>query len=100
MKPFKLFKKIMTKKNAALFGAAVLLCTCLAAARPYLMEMLNPAATAAAAAKKQLPIYCVDTGTSKKVAVSFDAAWGAGRWRRKAAPVAVTLCCTVPCSIG
>ncbi len=26
------------------------------------------------AAKKQLPIYCVDTGSAKKVAVSFDAA--------------------------
>lgn len=30
-----------------------------------------------AVAKKQLPIYCVDTGNAKKVAVSFDAAWGA-----------------------
>jgi polysaccharide deacetylase family sporulation protein PdaB len=29
------------------------------------------------AAKKQLPIYCVDTGESKKVAITFDAAWGA-----------------------
>ncbi|MCD7854107.1 MAG: hypothetical protein LUG66_00625 [Clostridiales bacterium] len=34
-----------------------------------------------AAAKKALPIYCVDRGDNK-IAISFDAAWGAYRLRR------------------
>lgn len=34
-------------------------------------------AVTASAAKKKLPIYCVDTQGKKQVAISFDAAWGA-----------------------
>ena len=37
---------------------------------------------ATSAAKKKLPIYCVDTQGRKQVAISFDAAWGAGNIRR------------------
>lgn len=29
---------------------------------------------------RDLPIYCVDTGEEKKVSISFDAAWGNGRY--------------------
>ncbi len=34
------------------------------------------------AAKKKLPIYCVDTQGKPQVAISFDAEWGAGNMRR------------------
>ena len=29
---------------------------------------------------RDLPIYCVDTGEEKLVSISFDAAWGNGRY--------------------
>jgi hypothetical protein len=74
--------KNSTKKRAACIALTALACTCLALARPYLVNKFAPETIATAAAKKQLPIYCVDTGTSKKIAISFDAAWGAGRLRR------------------
>ena len=35
-----------------------------------------PAAQAAYATDRQLPIYCVDCGDDKRCAISFDAAWG------------------------
>ena len=35
-----------------------------------------PAAQAAYATDRQLPIYCVDCGEDKRCAISFDAAWG------------------------
>ena len=36
-----------------------------------------PSAVSTAAAKRQLPIYCVETNGEKRCAISFDAAWGA-----------------------
>lgn len=33
-------------------------------------------AVTVAGAKRDLPVYCVDTGDEKKIAISFDAAWG------------------------
>ncbi len=77
MKIIKLIKKSITKKRAMFLCAAVLACAALTFARPYLIEIISPDTVATAAATKKLPIYCVDTGTSKKVAISFDAAWGA-----------------------
>ena len=38
---------------------------------------LNKELVPTSAAKKALPIYCVDTQGKKQVAISFDAAWGA-----------------------
>ena len=38
-----------------------------------------PQVVTASASAKKLPIYCVDT-EEKKVALSFDAAWGDGWW--------------------
>ena len=29
---------------------------------------------------RDLPIYCVDTGDKKRISISFDAAWGNGRY--------------------
>ena len=41
-----------------------------------------PAAQAAYATDRQLPIYCVDCGEEKRCAISFDAAWGDVRVRQ------------------
>jgi hypothetical protein len=38
-------------------------------------EVTNAIATSATVGDRELPIYCVDTD-EKKVALSFDAAWG------------------------
>ncbi len=53
------------------WSAAV--CLCLAAAMFYVVNY--PAAIDAAAAKRQLPIYCVQRD-QKMISISFDAAWG------------------------
>lgn len=45
---------------------------------PILHQIDGKNAVETSAAKKKLPIYCVGTD-EKKVAISFDAAWGAGR---------------------
>ena len=52
---------------------AVLACVLAAAAMFYVVNY--PEAVSAAAAKRQLPIYCVQRD-QKMVAISFDAAWG------------------------
>lgn len=44
--------------------------------RPLALNIMYPEAITVSAAKKKLPIYCVDT-PEKKVSISFDAAWGA-----------------------
>jgi hypothetical protein len=41
-------------------------------------EVTNAIATSATVGDRELPIYCVDTD-EKKVALSFDAAWGERR---------------------
>ena len=51
-----------------------LLVTALAAAL-ILWTVNSPAIVGASAAERQLPIYCVERG-DKKIAISFDAAWG------------------------
>lgn len=51
------------KKVFILVGILVLI-------MPYITSAKN-------ASKRLLPIYCVDTNGEKKVAISFDAAWGA-----------------------
>ena len=48
-------------------------CLCLAAVMFYVVNY--PAAVGAAAATRQLPIYCVQRD-QKLVSISFDAAWG------------------------
>lgn len=46
-----------------------------------ILHNINNETIETSAAKKKLPIYCVGTD-EKKVAISFDAAWGADRLRR------------------
>ena len=53
-------------------------CLCLAAVMFYVVNY--PAAIGAAAAARQLPIYCVQRD-QKLVSISFDAAWGDVRLR-------------------
>ena len=48
-------------------------CLCAAALMFYVVNY--PAAVGAAAASRQLPIYCVQR-EQKLVSISFDAAWG------------------------
>ena len=57
--------------------AAALGCIALVAAAAALCPLLaGPGAVTAGAAKRELPIYRVDVGEEKVVALSFDAAWG------------------------
>ena len=44
---------------------------------PILQETLYPEVVATSAAKRKLPIYCVDTQGKPQISISFDAAWGA-----------------------
>ena len=48
------------------------------AIRPLVLKAFYRDTVSVATSKKKLPIYCVET-PEKKVAISFDAAWGAGR---------------------
>lgn len=59
--------------------AAVL---CLLAALAIIGLVNHPAIVGAAAAARQLPIYCVQRD-QKMVATSFDAAWVMEDWRQR-----------------
>lgn len=59
-----------------MFALAVLAVFSCSVVRPVVRNIAYGEAAAVAAAKKKLPIYCVQTN-EKKVAISFDAAWGA-----------------------
>lgn len=39
-------------------------------------------AVTVAGTKRDLPVYCVDTGEEKVISISFDAAWGNGIYGR------------------
>ena len=63
-------------------------CLCLAAVMFYVVNY--PAAIGAAAAARQLPIYCVQRD-QKLVSISFDAAWGDVRQRHRSSDVRTQL---------
>ncbi|MCD7906010.1 MAG: hypothetical protein LUG24_10765 [Clostridiales bacterium] len=67
-------------KNSVIMYTAVLGMVCLVGLLGIRPLMLSKAASVAAA-KKALPIYCVDRDNNK-IAISFNAAWGAYRLRR------------------
>lgn len=69
-------KRLPRKKTAQLLLMAVLICTAVYMAKPAAVQVFSSYQTAQSAANRKLPIYCVDT-PEKKVAISFDAAWGA-----------------------
>lgn len=63
-----LFVKLFSLVTFCLCGAALLL---------YLYQnYASPVMTSSLVGKRHLPIYCVDTGNAKKIALTFDAAWG------------------------
>lgn len=64
---------ILRRRHLALLCAVLLSAAIFAAVNA-------PAAVSAAAAVRQLPIYCVERD-QKVCAISFDAAWGDGRMR-------------------
>lgn len=56
------------------------LCAVISAAAIFAVVNAAPAAVSAAAAQRQLPIYCVERD-QKICSISFDAAWGDGIMR-------------------
>lgn len=66
-----MLNKILKRKKMTLV-AIIAVCTFALGVGTLRLSLAQSLPTAAA--KKQLPIYCVDTGSAKKVAVSFDAA--------------------------
>ncbi|MCD8239105.1 MAG: hypothetical protein LUC92_07215 [Clostridiales bacterium] len=67
-------------KNFAVMYAAILGLSCIVALLGIRPLMLSKTISVTVA-KKALPIYCVDRDDNR-VAISFDAAWGAYRLRR------------------
>lgn len=74
-----MFKKLIHKKKLILatLGTLFAFTAALGVIRPAVISVLYPEIATTAAAKKCLPIYCVDTQGKKQVSISFDAAWGA-----------------------
>lgn len=74
----KLLKKFLRKKKPVIFSLlAVITVGAVFTAAPSIQEALYPEAVATSAAKRKLPIYCVDTQGKPQISISFDAAWGA-----------------------
>ena len=76
-----ILKKIFegVKKNSAISYILVLAAVCLTGFFGIRSIALSRfPALAVSASKKPLPIYCVNRNDNK-IAISFDAAWGAGR---------------------
>ena len=67
-----------------------LLCAAAVSAAVFAAVNLAPAAVSAAATQRQLPIYCVERD-QKVCAISFDAAWGDVRLRRRSASCPETI---------
>lgn len=74
-----MLKKILNRKKPVIW-ALIMVCAFTLTVGIFKISFYDDSAPTAAT-KKQLPIYCVDTQGKKQVAISFDAAWGAGRLR-------------------
>ena len=71
-------KRIFTLQHKQLFNhilAAFTLCLC-ATSLFVSSYRTNSIDTSSQVGERHLPIYCVDVGNEKKIALSFDAAWG------------------------
>ena len=79
------FKKLLNNKKVPVVTLGVAALLILTAG------LFTPTTQPTTASKKKLPIYCVDTQGKKQVSISFDAAWGAGRWGRCLLPYEITL---------
>ncbi|MBE6022041.1 MAG: deacetylase [Cellulosilyticum sp.] len=73
-------KRKIQKIVAFVLAMLSLLAPCLSAAtyfkRGYISGCFNVVPVSGTSKTKKLPIYCVDTKGQKKVALTFDAAWG------------------------
>lgn len=69
-------KNIFNRKKPTVW-ALIMVCAFSFTIGAFRLAFNNDETAAASAAKKELPIYCVDTQGKKQVAISFDAAWGA-----------------------
>lgn len=77
-KKYEACKKLLRKKKITYKAIIIILIIILAfVMSPWCRTACTAAAKVVANTGKKLPIYCVDTGDDKKIAISFDAAWGA-----------------------
>ncbi len=73
----------LKKKKPIILAVSIILSIGVATALlPTVRNYLYPDAVTTSAAKRKLPIYCVDTQGKPQISISFDAAWGAGNSRR------------------
>ena len=79
------FKKLLNNKKVPVVTLGIVALLILTAG------LFTPMTQPTTASKKKLPIYCVDTQGEKQVSISFDAAWGAGRWGKCLLPCEITL---------
>ena len=79
------FKKLLNNKKVPVVTLGIVALLILTAG------LFTPMTQPTTASKKKLPIYCVDTQGKKQVSISFDAAWGAGKWGRCLLPYEITL---------
>lgn len=69
--------RIFIVSKRSIFRVASAICL-LAVSLAYTRLWLEPQSSAETMAQtRQIPVYRVDTGASKRIAISFDAAWGA-----------------------
>lgn len=66
--PKTLFQKVFTLVTFCLCGTGILAYT--------YQHYCSPVITSSKVGDRHLPVYCVDCGEEKKIALSFDAAWG------------------------
>ena len=81
----KVVKKLLNNKKVPVVTLGIVALLILTAG------LFTPMTQPTTASKKKLPIYCVDTQGKKQVSISFDAAWGAGKWGRCLLPYEITL---------
>ena len=69
--------KFFPKTTIQKFFSLTAFCLCGIALLTYIYHnYCSPVITSSKVGNRHLPIYCVDCGTEKKIALTFDAAWG------------------------
>ncbi len=72
-------KNFLKRKKPTIW--AVIVITVFAFTLGGIKTIRDTQSVATSAAKKKLPIYCVDTQGRKQVAINFDAVWKMGNMR-------------------
>ena len=74
--PFSHIKRFQNTTFQKLFSLATF-CLCGIGILTYAYQnYCSPIVTSSKVGDRHLPIYCVDCGSEKKIALTFDAAWG------------------------